>query len=169
VFLLSKSRTYFYDAAAIREPSTYAGPNGRQKSPYAQGFARRTPEQEAERQDKQRGHSRRHAGFNDRWDALSREDQSILGRNKRSVWEIATRPYPEAHFATFLPKLIEPMILAGCPRDGVVCDPFAGSGTTLQVAVAKGRSAIGIELNPSYAELCRRRMAGVTPSMFDAV
>lgn len=89
------------------------------------------------------------------------------GRNKRSVWTVATRPYPEAHFATFPPKLIEPMVLAGCPRDGVVLDPFAGSGTTLQVAVAHGRSAIGIELNPAYAALAERRLEGVTPSMFD--
>ena len=93
VFLLTKAPRYFFDAEAIRERATYAGPNGAQKSPYAQGFARRTADEERERQDKQRGH----------------------GRNKRSVWEIATQPFPEAHFATFPPKLVEPCILAGTP------------------------------------------------------
>jgi DNA modification methylase len=90
IFLLSKSARYFYDAAAIAEESTHAGPNGRQLSPYAQGFARRTPEEEAARQDKQRGHGRRHAGFNDRWDE---QEAAPLTRNRRSVWTIATQPF----------------------------------------------------------------------------
>jgi DNA modification methylase len=115
LFLLSKAPRYFYDAEAIREPATFAGPNGAQKSPFAQGFARRSPDQERERQDKQRGHGRRHDGFNDRWDSMSKEEQQALGRNKRSVWAIATRPYPDAHFATFPPGLVEPCILAGSP------------------------------------------------------
>jgi len=117
LFLLTKSPRYFYDAEAIREKATYAGPNGAQRSPHAQGFGRRTPEEERERQDKQRGHGRRHAGFNDRWDAMSKEEQQALGRNKRSVWAIATKPFPDAHFATFPPDLVEPCIRAGtAPR-----------------------------------------------------
>ncbi len=115
LFLLSKSPRYFYDAEAVREPATYAAPNGAQQSPYAQGLGRRSPEQEKARQDKQRGHSRRHDGFSDRWDAMSKDEQQALGRNKRSVWTIATRPYPDAHFATFPPALVEPCILAGSP------------------------------------------------------
>lgn len=122
LFLLSKSRQYFYDAEAIREPATYAGPNGRQLSPYAQGFARRTAEEEEERQDKQRGHGRRHAGFNERWDSMSKEEQQSLGRNKRSVWTIATRPFPDAHFATFPPDLVKPCILAATsPKYCAIC------------------------------------------------
>lgn len=113
LFLLTKSSRYFYDAEAIREKATYAGPNGAQHSPHAQGFARRTPEQERERQDKQRGHGRRHDGFNDRWDAMSKEEQQALGRNKRSVWTIATKPFSGAHFATFPTDLVEPCIKAG--------------------------------------------------------
>jgi DNA modification methylase len=112
---LWRGRDYFYDADAIREPATFAGPNGAQKSPHSQGFGRRSPEEERERQDKQRGHGRRHAGFNDRWDAMSKDEQQALGRNKRSVWTIPTRPYPDAHFATFPPDLVEPCILAGSP------------------------------------------------------
>lgn len=81
-----------------------------------------------------------------------------LGRNKRSVWTVATQPYSEAHFATFPPKLIEPCILAGCPSGGLVLDPFAGSGTTLAVAQQLGRRAIGIELNSEYIALIHNRI-----------
>jgi DNA modification methylase len=115
LFLLTKSPKYFYDAEAIREKATWVGLNGAQKSPHAQGFSRRSPEQERERQDKQRGHGRRHDGFNDRWEAMSKNEQMALGRNKRSVWTIATRPYPDAHFATFPPDLVEPCVRAGTP------------------------------------------------------
>jgi DNA modification methylase len=88
------------------------------------------------------------------------------GRNKRSVWSVATRPYPDAHFATFPPKLVEPMVLAGCPGGGLVLDPFAGSGTTLQVAVERGRNALGIELNPAYVSLAESRLSGITAPLF---
>lgn len=108
--------------------------------------------------DKQRGHGRRHAGFNDRWDALPHADQRG-SRNKRSVWTIATAPFPEAHFATFPPELPELCIRAGCPKGGVVLDPFGGAGTTAMVADRLQRDAILIELNPKYAEMARERIA----------
>lgn len=83
-------------------------------------------------------------------------------RNKRSVWTVTTKPFNEAHFATFPEDLIEPMVLAGCPKGGVVLDPFVGSGTTAVVAYRLQRKYIGIELNPEYAEMARRRVSGVT-------
>lgn len=82
------------------------------------------------------------------------------GANKRSVWEVATQPFGEAHFATFPPALIEPCVLAGCPKGGVVLDPFFGAGTTGLVADRLGRNCIGIELNPDYATIARRRIEG---------
>jgi DNA modification methylase len=81
-------------------------------------------------------------------------------RNKRSVWEVATQPFSGAHFATFPPALIEPCILAGCPKGGTVLDPFGGAGTTGLVADRLGRDAILIELNPEYAALAERRIQG---------
>jgi DNA modification methylase len=81
------------------------------------------------------------------------------GRNKRSVWNVATQPYAGAHFATFPLKLIEPCVLAGCPEGGTVLDPFAGAGTTGVVALQHGRSFVGAELNPLYARLARDRIA----------
>ncbi len=65
--------------------------------------------------------------------------------------------YPDAHFATFPEKLIEPCILAGCPPGGRVLDPFVGSGTTLVVAQQLGCHGIGIDLNPEYLKLAEKR------------
>jgi site-specific DNA-methyltransferase (cytosine-N4-specific) len=84
-------------------------------------------------------------------------------RNRRSVWEVTTQPFSEAHFATFPPQLIEPCILAGCPEGGTVLDPFFGAGTTGLVADRLGRNCIGIELNPEYAEMAQRRIEGDAP------
>jgi site-specific DNA-methyltransferase (adenine-specific) len=78
-------------------------------------------------------------------------------RNKRSVWWVSPKPYRGAHFATFPPDLIEPCILAGCPEGGLVLDPFAGSGTTAQVAIKNNRKAVLIELNPEYLPLIEER------------
>jgi len=78
-------------------------------------------------------------------------------RNKRSVWTVSTKPYREAHFATFPPDLIQPCIRAGCPAGGTVLDPFGGSGTTGEVAASEGRKAILVELNPEYVKLAENR------------
>lgn len=96
--------------------------------------------------DKQRGHSRRHNGA-----------------NKRTVWAVATHAFREAHFATFPPKLIEPCILAGCPPQGIVLDPFMGAGTTGLVARRLGRNFLGIELNPKYMEMAMNRITKEEP------
>jgi DNA modification methylase len=79
-------------------------------------------------------------------------------RNKRSVWTVATKPFKEAHFATFPPDLIKPCILAGCPEGGVVLDPFMGSGTTGMVAAMYQRNFIGFELNPEYCKIAEKRI-----------
>ena len=86
-----------------------------------------------------------------------------LGRNKRSVWTITTKPYSQAHFATFPPELPRTCILAGCPEGGTVLDPFAGAGTTLLVANQLQRHAIGIELNPEYAAMAEDRIYSEAP------
>ena len=81
------------------------------------------------------------------------------GKNKRSVWTVNTRPYKEAHFATFPEELIIPMIKAGCPENGVVLDPFMGAGTTGLVCKKLNRNYVGIELNPKYIEIAEKRIA----------
>ena len=102
------------------------------------------------------------------FDSEAMKEDAVDGsgkRNRRSVWSVATRPYKGAHFATFPPALIEPCILAGCPADGVVLDPFGGSGTTAGVAVAHGRDAIICELNPEYGQLVPDRVASILKSI----
>jgi len=79
-------------------------------------------------------------------------------RSKRSVWSVCPKPFKGAHFATFPEKLITPCIKAGCPKGGIVLDPFFGSGTTGLVASMNGRKYIGIELNEKYIELSKERL-----------
>ena len=80
------------------------------------------------------------------------------GRNMRTVWKIATKGISEAHFATFPEELVRRCILAGCPENGIVLDPFLGSGTTLKVAKQLNRSGIGIELNQEYIQIAKKRI-----------
>lgn len=86
----------------------------------------------------------------------------LVGRNKRCVWRISTRPFRGAHFAVFPEELVEIPIKAGCPKNGLVLDPFMGSGTTAVVAKRLGRNYIGIELNPKYIEMAKRRIKAVS-------
>jgi DNA modification methylase len=86
--------------------------------------------------------------------------------NKRDVWSVSPKRYEGAHFATYPPELIRPCILAGCPKGGVVLDPFGGSGTTAEVAMEEGRNAILCELNPEYIPLINQRLSKVQPSLF---
>ena len=155
IFLLSKRARYWYDAAAIREPAKE--PHHTRHAPYVLQPPGQTAHTGLHR-DKQRGHSRRHAGLNARWDVMTKAEQGATGRNRRDVWTVATHPYAGAHFAVMPEALVEPMVLAGCPPGGTVLDPFAGSGTTLAVANRLGRHALGIELNPAYVDLVHQRV-----------
>jgi DNA modification methylase len=117
------------------------------------------PHQGAEkRSDKQRGHSRRHNGFNDRWDSMPVAEQQANGANLRSVWYLAPAGYKEGHYAVMPDELAAVCIMAGCPKGGAVLDPFGGAGTTGLVADRLGRNAILIELNPEYAAMAERRI-----------
>jgi DNA modification methylase len=145
IFLLSKSERYFYDSKAIEEPANPAH-FGR----YAYDFTGSKAGQDAAMPD---GYT-----IHPKGERAIRET-----RNKRSVWQITTQGYSEAHFATFPPELPEICIKAGCPPSGTVLDPFGGAGTTGLVADRLGRSAVLIELNPAYAELARSRIHGDAP------
>lgn len=163
LFMLSKSPRYYFDADAIKEPMSVSSVSRlSQPNLKNQNGSDRVPGKtngNMKAVGKIRGHSRRHAGFNDRWDVMTKAEQCSGYRNKRSVWSVATRPYKGPHFATFPPALVEPCILAGSPRGGVVLDPFAGSGTTGAVALSHRRQAVLIELNPDYGPLILERLA----------
>lgn len=171
VFLLSKAERYYYDAAAIRTVAkgpTTKMPDGWDTGPGAHGTIHRNGREKGKPIDKQRGHSRRHAGFNDRWDQMEREEQVQNGANARSVWEIATQPYPEAHFATFPEEMARRCILAGSRPSDTVLDPFGGSGTVAQVATGNGRDSIYIDLNPKYLELASQRIGPMLCRLVDS-
>lgn len=166
IFLLTKAKKYFYDAEAVRNPPSESfvndsrwktGPTPEnEKNGYAAAGAQ-NPKQVHRVFDKQRGHSRRHAGFNDRWNALPRDHQRAYGSNMRNYWVLGPEPFKDAHFATFPTEVPRKCILAGSRVGDAVLDPFAGSGTTGQVALELGRKAVLIELNPAYIELIRQR------------
>jgi DNA modification methylase len=149
IFLLSKSEKYYYDHIGIAEPvkpATITQMNHArgQSQKYAGGI----PGQLMQSINKPRG-------------ARSiPEDQIPTHRNKRDVWYINTAPYKGAHFATFPLKLAETCILAGCPVDGIVLDPFFGSGTAGLAAKQNNRHYIGIEINPNYCKLAEARING---------
>lgn len=141
IFLFAKSERYYFDADAIKEQavSNHASGNGFKGR---QGGAIHMPMSGG-------------AGTADQW---------LPGgmRNRRSVWTVSTKPFKGAHFATFPPDLIDPCVLAGCPVDGTVLDPFFGAGTTGLVAQKHGRNCVGIELNPDYIAIANERL-GLAP------
>lgn len=93
-------------------------------------------------------------------------EASATGVNKRSVWTVTTRPFKDAHFATFPPKLIEPCILAGSREGDLVLDPFNGAGTTGLVSLQHRRRYIGIELNPDYIAIAEKRLSELQVNLF---
>jgi DNA modification methylase len=136
IFLLSKSKRYFYDADAIKEAATHGERFHGSYSDPNSAFDHRTTVRNGRKDD----------------------ENTTAGRNKRSVWTVAPKPFPGVHFATFPPKLIEPCILAGCPEGGTVLDPFAGAGTTGMVALRHSRSFVGCEINDEYVRLAQDRI-----------
>ena len=136
IFLLSKSRQYYFDNEAIKEPSSNLG-----KTEIRFGGNKYGDSDDPKHATK------------------SGNEYTDTGkRNKRDVWTVTTRPFKGAHFATFPPALIEPCILAGCPKGGTVLDPFFGAGTTGLVAQRHNRKWIGCELNPEYAAIAQTRI-----------
>jgi site-specific DNA-methyltransferase (cytosine-N4-specific) len=79
-------------------------------------------------------------------------------KNRRTVWSINTEPFKEAHFAVFPASLVKPCVLAGSKPQSIVLDPFFGSGTVGEVCIQNNRRCVGIELNPEYTEIARKRI-----------
>jgi len=136
IFLLSKNPKYYFDNEAIKEDSAESS-----KARLKQNIAN------------QKGSDRVPGKNNGNMKAVGGDK-----RNKRSVWTVTTKPFKGAHFATFPMDLIEPCVLAGCPENGTVLDPFGGSGTTGIVANNHNRNAVLIELNAEYIEIAKQRI-----------
>ena len=143
IFLLSKSKHYFYDNEAIKEPVKQDwGERDRTSGKYHNPGTGLQP----------------HSGLTKSYDR----------KNKRSVWTVTNKPYKGAHFAVFPPDLIEPCILAGSEENDIVLDPFMGSGTTAMLAKKHNRKYIGCELNEDYASLQSDRIDSI-PSQLPAI
>jgi DNA modification methylase len=139
IWLITKSKKYYYDADAIREPLAASSLNRLNQDIK-----------------NQKGSTRGNGGMksNGNMKAVGNKET----KNKRNVWTVTTKPCKEAHFATFPKDLIEPCIKAGCPEGGLVLDPFGGSGTTGIVAAQNNRNAVLIELNQKYIDIAKKRI-----------
>lgn len=167
VFLLSKSARYFYDSEAVRTAPKASTITQLQQDVDSQlgsiranggGKTNGTMKAVGRISDKQRGHSRRHAGFNDRWDQMERDEQMVDGANLRSVWWIPPAQCKAAHFAVMPERVAEICIRAGSRPGDLVLDPFNGACTTGFVARELGRRYVGIDLNADYLELSKDRL-----------
>lgn len=137
IFLITKSRKYYYDIEPIREPI---------KESCDATI---------------RAIARERSGPVDIGDGAKIQERiydEIKGANRRSVWTVPTQPFSQAHFATFPETLITPCILAGSNYGDTILDPFMGSGTTALVSKKLNRNAIGLEINPRYIEICKSRL-----------
>jgi len=143
IFLLTKSRKYFYDHEAVKEPAKDWSKGG-------PGTGIKTTEHYGASNGGNSGLGELAARYKD--------GEAPLTRNRRSVWTVSTKATKGAHFATYPVALIEPCILAGSTVGDIVLDPFLGSGTTAVAASLHGRQCIGVELNPEYAVLAENRI-----------
>lgn len=167
VFMLARSESYWSDFDAIKTPPRESTMIRTAQDTQAQAGSHRAHSGAktmkavggGAKTDKQRGHSRRHAGFNDRWDAKPKEEQQAKPAMIRDVWFISPANYSGGHYAVMPEELARRCILAGCPEGGTVLDPFGGAGTTGLVADRLRRDAVLIEINPAYAAEARRRIA----------
>ena len=169
IFLLSKSDKYYFDHRAIQEPAkTFENrPYGvvREREFGYDTKKKNNPDAYMIPKTKINIDGKKY-GLNDdghfsthpkRAEGLP--DEQYMVRNKRDVWHVNTKPFLDAHFATYPPELIRPCILAGCPPNGVVYDPFMGDGTTALVTLQVGdRSFVGSEINPEYCKLANDRI-----------
>jgi DNA modification methylase len=167
VFMLSKSATYWSDFDAIKTPPrestlvrTAQDLQAQAGSHRANGGAKTNGPMKAVggNADKQRGHGRQHAGFNERWDKMERAEKMAKPCTMRDVWFIAPACSSVPHFAQMPEELARRCILAGSPVGGSVLDPFGGAGTTAVVADRIGRDATLIELNPAYPDFAQARL-----------
>ena len=137
IFLLTKSRKYYFDSESIKEPRVSQHGSGNKER-------KQRPNSDVLHKGNQAG-------------SIPYDGSETL-RNKRDVWNVNIKPCKEAHFATFPDTLIEPCVLAGCPENGIIIDPFMGAGTTGMVAKRHNRNYVGIELNPEYIKIAENRI-----------
>jgi site-specific DNA-methyltransferase (cytosine-N4-specific) len=151
IFLLSKSKRYYYDADAIREDSV-----SDEQREHNQRYAREY-DATTEATDSKQPDNTNNVGIHAR--------PGKPGRNKPDVWTVTTKPFPKAHFAVYPPDLIEPCILAGSAEGDTVLDPFGGAMTTPMTAMKLRRDGVAIDLNEEYVDMGADRIRKDAPLM----
>ncbi|MDO5115982.1 MAG: site-specific DNA-methyltransferase [Synergistaceae bacterium] len=168
IFLLSKNRKYYFDAKAISEPVADTTVARCKQDIGNQCGGEKMPEKTPPMKvSLPRYGGKKYTQYPDtffRTKSGGAYDIRDGRRNKRSVWTVSTVPFKEAHFATFPPESIRPCILAGCPVGETVLDPFFGAGTVGVVCCEESRKYIGIEINPRYVEIAKKRCAATERS-----
>lgn len=177
VFLLTKSARYFYDADAVRTTAAEASigrwaqnVDDQLGSDRANGGAKTNGPMRAVGGPRRQKHRTIRDGIDTNGGGQGSGEMSFpaMTANLKTVWTIPTMPFREAHFATFPPALVIPCVKAGSREGDLVLDPFCGSGTTGVVARKLARRFVGIELNPDYADMARRRISReCPPNLFD--
>jgi DNA modification methylase len=160
VFLLAKSPGYWFDLDPIREPHKTAKPRDPHGSPAGSHGYTRPPGHPGRRtRPPKYGPGTPQVTAASRYGDSAHRRGHPNGRNPGDVWSIPTRPYAGPHFAAYPIDLPLRCIAAGCRLDGVVLDPFAGSGTTGLAAIKLCRRFTGIDLSPEFAQLAAGRLA----------
>lgn len=183
IFMLSKSKDYYFDHDAIQED---ANPQSQQRYAYSfnmdkagmqrpdgglntsgyKGYVKTKYDNSSQESSARQGINK-NRGLGDVTVETDAIDKNFNGkRNKRDVWSINTSSFKGAHFATFPEELVRWCLLAGCPKDGVVLDPFMGSGTVGVVAKRHNRKYVGTELNPEYAKMAENRIGNTMKKLF---
>jgi len=156
IFLLSKSSRYYFDHEAIKEPLANAsiGRAGRKQNLIDREGVGTLGKQILSGVNQDNGY----AGLAQARNGKTGYDLEYGMRSKRSVWSVSVNSFSGAHFATFPEELIIPCVKAGCPKGGLILDPFMGAGTTALVAESHGRNYVGFELNPDYIKIAQKRI-----------
>lgn len=175
IFLLSKSRQYYFDHESIQEPAKpesidrykYEFMTGKEQANFRPGGASNTAGMKTpqfKHKNLQENGQHNHSMHERRAQGLP--DEQYMVRNKRDVWTVSTKPYSGAHFATFPEDLIKPCILAGSREGDLVLDPFNGAATTGVVCKRLKRDYLGIELNPEYVKISNERLQRVDAEIY---
>ena len=167
VFLLSKSASYYFDQEAVRERSVCEKMPGKNMTDTRITYGEQNGGNSGLRDLRRKvrspagwdiGNGAHGSIHRDGREQAIKYNEIIPDRNLRSVWTIATQPFPDAHFATFPEKLVEPCVKAGSREGDLVLDPFSGSGTVGCVALGLGRRFIGVDLKYDYCKMAHQRM-----------
>lgn len=165
VFFFTKQKSYFFDLDAIREPHKQSSQERYLRAVSAgnkyaglQGLSKPRPSTKIDAQNAETFGSPRARQHRNGSNISEYHEHGKNPGDVSDFWAIPTKGSSEKHFATFNTSLIDRPIKAGCPEDGVILDPFCGTGTTGVRAIQLNRKFIGIDASSNYLEIASRRI-----------